>query len=66
MLAFDLPSRDAREQFYRGLFDLGLLAIRAGERSVRFRPVLDITPAVVQDAVGLLREQCRRMRAKAA
>ena len=66
MIAFDLPHRDAREQFYRGLYDLGLLAIRAGERSVRFRPVLDITPGVVQDAVALLREQCRRMRAKAA
>ncbi len=66
MLAFDLPDRDAREKFYRGLFDLGLIVIRCGERSIRFRPVLDITPAVVQDAVGLLREQCRRMRAKAA
>lgn len=66
MLAFDLPDRDAREKFYRGLFDLGLIVIRCGERSIRFRPVLDITPAVVHDAVALLREQCRRMRAKAA
>jgi len=66
MLAFDLPDRDAREKFYRGLFELGLIVIRCGERSIRFRPVLDITPAVVQDAVALLREQCRRMRAKAA
>ena len=66
MLAFDLPDRDARECFYKGLFELGLITIRCGERSIRFRPVLDITPAVVHDAVGLLREQCRRMRAKAA
>ncbi|MEY2410383.1 MAG: L-lysine 6-transaminase [Verrucomicrobiota bacterium] len=66
MIAFDLPDRETRERFYRGLFDLGLLAIRAGERSVRFRPVLDITAAVVHDAMSLLREQCRRMRSKAA
>ncbi len=64
MLAFDLPDRDAREKFYRGLFDLGLIAIRCGERSIRFRPVLDITPAVVHEALALLREQCRRMRWK--
>jgi L-lysine 6-transaminase len=66
MLAFDLPDRDSREKFYRGLFELGLIVIRCGERSIRFRPVLDITPAVVHDAVALLREQCRRMRVKAA
>ena len=66
MLAFDLPDRDARERFYQGLFELGLIAIRCGERSIRFRPVLDIKPAVVHDALALLREQCRRMRAKAA
>ena len=66
MLAFDLPDRDTRDVFYKGLFELGLIAIRCGERSIRFRPVLDITLAVVHDAVALLREQCRRMRAKAA
>src|SRR5207249_3429324 len=41
MLAFDLPDRETREQFYQGLFELGLLAIRSGERSIRFRPALD-------------------------
>lgn len=66
MLAFDLPDRDTRERFYKGLFELGLIAIRCGERSIRFRPVLDITPAVVHEALALLREQCRRMKAKAA
>jgi L-lysine 6-transaminase len=61
MLAFDLPSREVRDQFYRGLYDLGLLAIRCGERSIRFRPVLDITPDVIGIAAGLLRRQCERM-----
>jgi L-lysine 6-transaminase len=66
MLAFDLPDRDTRERFYKGLFELGLIAIRCGERSIRFRPVLDITPAVVHEALALLREQCRRMKSKSA
>src|SRR5882672_9625064 len=42
MLAFDLPSSEQRDEFHTGLFELGLLALRCGERSIRFRPVLDI------------------------
>jgi len=66
MLAFDLPSRDLRERFYQGLFEIGLLAIRSGERSIRFRPTLDLPAAVIRDAIEMLREQCRRMRAEPA
>ena len=62
MIAFDLPDRDKREEFYRGLYDRGLLAIRSGERSIRFRPVLDISTEVIQSALELINEQCRRMR----
>ena len=43
--------------------ETGLLAIRSGEKSIRFRPVLDITPETIEAAMGLLREQCRRLRA---
>jgi len=63
MIAFDLPDRQIREQFYHGLFDLGLLAIRSGERSIRFRPVLDIKADVIHTATGLIHQQCRRMKA---
>jgi L-lysine 6-transaminase len=62
LIAFDLPDRERREIFYRGLYDVGLLAIRCGERSIRFRPVLDFPGHAVETALGLLREQCRRMR----
>jgi L-lysine 6-transaminase len=62
MLAVDLPDRAARDRFYQGLFEIGLLAIRCGERSIRFRPVLDITEEVIQSAMVMLREQCRRMK----
>jgi L-lysine 6-transaminase len=62
MLAFDLPDRETREQFYRGLFELGLLAIRCGERSVRFRPALDLPTETVPVAIAMLQEQCRRMK----
>lgn len=62
LVAFDLPDRAHREQFYAGLFELGLLALRCGERSIRFRPVLDVSAEAIEEALSLLREQCRRMR----
>lgn len=62
-LAFDLPGTETRERFYKGLFETGLLAIRCGERSIRFRPALDLTAETVAAAIDSLREQCRRLRA---
>ena len=61
MIAFDLPDREAREEFYRGLYDRGVLALRSGERSIRFRPALDITRDIIQTALELIQKQCRKM-----
>jgi L-lysine 6-transaminase len=60
MIAFDLPSRALRDEFYRGLFDLGLLALRCGERSIRFRPALDLPESAIGEAMEILEKQCRR------
>jgi L-lysine 6-transaminase len=64
MIAFDLPDRDTRERFYHGLYELGLLAIRCGERSIRFRPALDFPAGEIATAIAMLREQCHRSRAE--
>lgn len=61
MIAFDLPDRDAREEFYRGLYEQGVLALRSGERSIRFRPALDITQDIIQTALDLIQKQCRKL-----
>jgi L-lysine 6-transaminase len=63
MAAFDLPDKSKREQFYNGLFETGLLALRCGDRSIRFRPALDVGAADIQEALTLLRKQCRSLRA---
>jgi L-lysine 6-transaminase len=60
LLAFDLPDPDTREKFWKGLFDLGVLGLRSGERSIRFRPALDITADVVDEAMDLIRQYCRK------
>ena len=59
-IAFDLPDGKIREKFWKGLYDLGVLTLRSGERSIRFRPALDITAEVVDEAMGLMRQYCRK------
>jgi L-lysine 6-transaminase len=60
MLAFDLPDTASRDAFWKGAFELGLLVLRGGERSIRLRPVLDITEDVMESALRIMDKQCRR------
>jgi L-lysine 6-transaminase len=61
MIAFDLPDRKTREAFYNGLYDVGLLAIRSGEKAIRFRPALDFPASAVTETLKLIREECKRL-----
>ena len=58
-LAFDLPDPTTREEFWKGFFELGVLTLRSGENSIRFRPALDLTADVVDEAMELMRKYCR-------
>src|SRR5215471_14649868 len=58
-LAFDLPDGTAREKMWKGLFESGLLALRSGENSIRFRPTLDTKAEVVDEVIDLMRKYCR-------
>ena len=61
-IAFDLPDPKTRDEFWKGVFDRGLLVLKSGEHSIRFRPALDITTEVVDEAIDLLRAQCQQMK----
>ena len=61
MLAFDLPNRAARDDFWKGAYELGLLVIRCGERSIRLRPVLDVTDDVIDTALRIMDKECARL-----
>src|SRR5205814_2340502 len=63
-LAFDLPKAQMREEMWKGLFDVGVLTLRSGENAIRFRPTLDLTADVVDEAMELMRKYCRRKLAK--
>src|SRR5512132_4225172 len=59
-LAFDLPDAKTREEFWKGFFDLGVLTLRSGEGSIRFRPPLDITAEVIDEAMDAMRKYCQK------
>ena len=50
------PTRKTRDEFWEGFFDFGLLVLKSGERSIRFRPALDITTEVVDEAMEIYAE----------
>ena len=58
-IAFDMPDGKTRDDFWRELFDAGVLVLKSGERSIRFRPALDITKQVIDEAMAILRQHCR-------
>ena len=61
-IAFDLPDAQTREDMWKGLFDSGVLTLRSGENSIRFRPALDMKAEVVDEAMELMRKYCRTRR----
>jgi L-lysine 6-transaminase len=61
MIAFDLPNTALRDAFWKGSYELGLLVVRCGERSIRLRPVLDIEEAVIDEALAIMDQECRRL-----
>ncbi|HEV8185871.1 MAG TPA: L-lysine 6-transaminase [Chthoniobacterales bacterium] len=60
-IAFDLPDAATRDDVWKRLYDLGVLVLKSGERAIRFRPALDITAEVADEAMDLLRQECRRL-----
>ena len=61
LVAFDLPDRQARDQFWNGAYELGLLVLRCGERSIRLRPVLDLKDDALDEALKIIESECQRL-----
>ena len=54
MCAIDLPDTKTRDAMGDRAFELGMVILGCGERSLRFRPPLDVTAAEVDEALGIL------------
>ncbi|MCG8407949.1 MAG: L-lysine 6-transaminase [Phycisphaerales bacterium] len=63
LLAFSLPDAETRDRFWRGCYEVGLLTLRCGEKSIRLRPVLDVKTDIIEEAVALMRKEIRRIKA---
>jgi L-lysine 6-transaminase len=61
LLAFDLPTRAMRDRFWSGAFEMGLLVLRCGERSIRLRPVMDVTDDAMQAALVVIDAECQQL-----
>lgn len=53
MLAFDLPSTEARDKFMERLSE-NMLALKSGSRAIRFRPALTFSKSNVDAAIAFL------------
>jgi L-lysine 6-transaminase len=61
MIAFDLPNGQLRDAFWKGAYELGLLVVRCGERSIRLRPVLDVEESVLVEALRIMEKECEKL-----
>lgn len=55
MCAVDFPDGTVRDAVSEKAYELGMIILSAGRRSLRFRPPLDVTAAEVDEALELLR-----------
>lgn len=54
--AFDTPGGDARTRIRTKCMDLGLILLPSGERSIRFRPPLNVTEDEVDMGIEIIRK----------
>jgi L-lysine 6-transaminase len=54
--ALDLPSKEARQRFRDISFSKGLVMLGSGERSLRFRPPLNISKDEIDEGIRIIRE----------
>ena len=66
MCAIDFADGPARDAVAGRVYDLGMVILPCGERSLRFRPPLDVTAAEVDEAIDILRRAVAQESAKSA
>ena len=54
MVAFDLPDQGQRDVMLDSMFDNGLLAMKSGDHSIRFRGMLDTPEEIITDALEII------------
>ncbi|MHA1828986.1 MAG: aminotransferase class III-fold pyridoxal phosphate-dependent enzyme, partial [Candidatus Heimdallarchaeaceae archaeon] len=61
MVSFDLPSTEIRDKIKKDAFDKYLLLLGCGEKTIRFRPYLDTTKDIIDEAMSILHEVLKNL-----
>ncbi len=61
MCAFDLPNGEIRDEVRGYLVEEGVLILGCGDKSLRFRPVLDISKDVISKALMLIKKVLKKV-----
>jgi L-lysine 6-transaminase len=56
LCAIDLDTAQSRDQLRGKAYDDGLILIGCGDRSIRFRPPLNITKSDIDEGLRIIRE----------
>ncbi|MBC8145966.1 MAG: aminotransferase class III-fold pyridoxal phosphate-dependent enzyme, partial [bacterium] len=62
MCAFDLPTHDLRDLLRKECYSRGMIVLSSGDRSIRFRPALNVTRTHVDEAESIMRASLAEMR----
>jgi L-lysine 6-transaminase len=61
MCAFDLPSGAERDTLRKECYEHGMMVLSAGDRSIRFRPALNVTREHIDEAARIIRTSLGEM-----
>jgi L-lysine 6-transaminase len=59
--AFDLPTPEKRSELREMMFSKNVVILGSGEKSIRFRPCLNITNAQIDEGIGVVEECLKKM-----
>lgn len=65
MIAFDLPTTDLRGRFLKKALANGMIVLGCGERSIRFRPALNVGKEHIDEGIEIARKSLKAVLAEA-
>jgi L-lysine 6-transaminase len=54
--SFDLPNSEVRNNLVKQLYEQGVFILSCGEKSIRFRPALDISATTITDGFNIIKK----------
>ncbi len=62
LMAFDMPTPNERDRLIEKLWDNGLMILKSGQRSIRIRPVLNLTESEAFEGLSIIRNTLKEFR----